>query len=150
MKFRRFFFILIFFILALPVPHLFLQLAKSQQLPQANIPDSLNVRLVGRWAQGPCMAVAVNDAGTIACCGNGSYLEIISLDNPYIPSELGKILLPAPILGIAIKGSYAYVADAGAGLCIIDISYPTHPIEIVRNCIRIGDRGEQSLPRRWQ
>lgn len=42
--------------------------------------DSLNVRLVGRWANGPCEAVAVE--GNIAYVGNGAYLEIVDFSDP--------------------------------------------------------------------
>ena len=100
MKIKNCFFIIIFLILMLPIFNVFLNPAASQQIPQNNVPDSQRVSLVGRWAYGPCLAVAVEATGNIACFGNGSYLEIVSLANPSQPSRLSKILLPAPILDI--------------------------------------------------
>jgi len=81
-----------------------------------------NVRLEGRWAYGPCLAVAVS--GDTAYFGNGAYLEIVDFMNPTNPQELGKILVSGPIHDIALRSNYAYLANGGNGLQIIDISNP--------------------------
>ncbi len=87
-----------------------------------------NVVLVGRWANGPCYAVAVKDS--IAYFGNGGYLEIADISNPAHPIILGKIILSPLIRDIYINGNYAYVADDKDGLRIIDVSNPTEPKEV--------------------
>ena len=84
-------------------PHIFRsdeQLHQKNQSRLTNTSDSLNVRLVGRWANGPCDAVAV--VGSIAYFGNGAYLEIVDFSTPTIPTELGKVLLPEPIYDVAV------------------------------------------------
>lgn len=86
-----------------------------------------NTTLIGRWANGPCYAVEVVD--NIAYFGNGGYLEIVDISDPANPIELGKVLNPSVVLGIAVSGSYVYVADGGAGLRIIDVSTPSSPVE---------------------
>lgn len=52
-----------------------------------NSDDSLNVRLVGRWAGGSCYAVATN--GKYVYRGSGGYLEIFYLSNPSPPKMIG-------------------------------------------------------------
>ncbi|HEX9974425.1 MAG TPA: hypothetical protein VGD14_20320, partial [bacterium] len=99
--------------------------AKFHQPSKQNSGDSLNVRLIGRWANGQCLAVDV--VGNTAYFGNGAYLEIVDFSNPDDPKELGKTLLPATVLAIKVIGIYAYVAADLAGLRIVDISDPQHP-----------------------
>lgn len=73
-----------------------------------SVTDS-NTTLIGRWANGPCQAVDVS--GNIAYFGNGGYLEVVDISNPANPIELGKVLTPSVVYGVAVSGSYAYVAD---------------------------------------
>lgn len=86
-----------------------------------------NVTLIGRWANGPCMAAAIN--GNTAYFGNGGYLEIADITNPANPVELSKVLLPSVVGGIAISGNYVYVANHKAGLRIIDVNNPAAPYQ---------------------
>ena len=87
-----------------------------------------NTTLIGRWANGPCYAVDVS--GNIAYSGNGAYLEVVDISDPSNPVELGKIVTPSVVGGVAVSGSYAYVANGNAGLRIIDISSPSSPQEV--------------------
>jgi len=104
------------------------------QHPEATAPvsrsmaDSLNMRLIGRWANGPCVGADV--AGTIAYFGNGAYLEVVDFSNPAHPVELGRILLPSAVMGVDVSGNFAYVANNFAGLRIIDVSDPANPWEV--------------------
>jgi hypothetical protein len=125
---KSYLFILLFSIFSFPGNYSFAQAQKPQQKSQLNMPDSLNVRLIGRWAEGLCLAV--NVAGNIGYFGNGSYLEIVDFSNPAHPTELGKLMLPATVMGIAVSGNYVYVANSFAGLRIIDVSNPSKPAEI--------------------
>lgn len=87
-----------------------------------------NTTLIGRWANGSCQAVDVS--GNIAYFSNGGYLEVVDISDPANPIELGKVLTPAVVNGVAVSGSYAYVADGGGGLRIIDVSTPSSPFEV--------------------
>lgn len=87
--------------------------------------DSLNVSLVGRWANGPCFAIAI--VGDTAYFGNGAYLEIVDFSNPVRPIELGKAAVPTRINDIVVSGNYAYLANFYAGLQVIDLSDPAQP-----------------------
>ena len=87
-----------------------------------------NTTLIGRWANGPCYAVAV--VGKIAYFGNGGYLEIVDFSNPANPVELGKALTPSVVAGVAVTGNHAYVVNGWHGLRIIDISDPSSPREV--------------------
>jgi hypothetical protein len=44
-------------------------------------------------------------------------------------NSIGQCETPGCALGVAIMGSYAYVADYGSGLRVIDVSDPTTPFE---------------------
>ena len=127
---------------------LFCSLAFGQKNRQANVPPSRDIRLhtnftpqetfqtitdsnttlIGRWANGPCVAVDVS--GNIAYFGNGGYLEVVDISDPANPIELGKVLTPSEVSGVAVSGSYAYVADGWKGLRIIDVSTPSSPVEV--------------------
>ncbi|MBU4445111.1 hypothetical protein KJ656_08530 [bacterium] len=127
---------------------LFCSLAFGQKNRQANVPPSRDIRLhtnftpqetfqtitdsnttlIGRWANGPCSAVDVS--GNIAYFGNGGYLEVVDISDPANPNELGKVLTPSAVSGVAVSGSYAYVANRDDGLRIIDVSTPSSPVEV--------------------
>jgi hypothetical protein len=55
--------------------------------------------------------------GTRACALSTSL-------TPPTPPEVGFYDTPGGAVGVAISGSYAYVADGGAGLRIINVSNP--------------------------
>ena len=84
-----------------------------------------NVKLIGRWGNGPCFGVATDS--NYVYFGNGAYFQIAALHDT-TGTVLGKILLPSFVnVGIKIRGQYAYVTDSKAGLYIINISDPYHP-----------------------
>ena len=76
-----------------------------------------NTTLIGWWARGPCYAVDVS--GNIAYFGNGLCLEVVDISDPANPVELGRIVTPSIVRGVAVSGSYAYVADGDDGMYII-------------------------------
>jgi len=57
-------------------------------------------------------------------------MEILDCSVPTSPVVLGRTFLLSPGGGIALSGSYAYVADGGDGLRVIDVSDPTNPVEV--------------------
>ena len=57
-------------------------------------------------------------------------MRIINISNPASPTEVGFYDTPGALRGVAVSGSYAYVADYNSGLRIIDISNPASPTEV--------------------
>jgi hypothetical protein len=51
--------------------------------------------------------------------------------------RLGSCWLPGRAAKVAVAGNYAYVADEGAGLRVVDISNPAVPVE-VGSCLTLG------------
>ena len=66
--------------------------------------------------------------GSYAYVAHGGGLSIIDVSNPTSPIEIGFCYTSGK--GVAVAGSYAYVADGDYGLHIIDVSNPTSPVEI--------------------
>ena len=83
--------------------------------------------LIGRW---PVPVQAVTAAGTTAYLGSGSTFVTLDVSNPASPSALGSLTLPAAISKIAVSGSFAYVAAGAAGLRVLAVSDPAHPVEV--------------------
>ncbi|OYV93374.1 MAG: hypothetical protein B7Z68_08690 [Acidobacteria bacterium 21-70-11] len=82
---------------------------------------------VGRW---PVPVQAVTAVGATAYLGSGSTFVVLDVSNPAAPSTLGSAVVPAAISKIAVSGSVAYVAAGAAGLRILDVSDPAHPVEV--------------------
>jgi hypothetical protein len=82
---------------------------------------------VGRW---PVPVQAVTAVGTTAYLGSGSAFVVLDVSNPAAPSALGSTVVPAAIDKIAVSGSVAYVAAGAAGLRVLDVSDPAHPVEV--------------------
>ncbi len=86
---------------------------------------------VGRW---PVPVQAVTAVGTKAYLraylGSGSTFVVLDVSNPAAPSALGSTVVPSAISKIAVSGSVAYVAAGAAGLRILDVSDPAHPVEV--------------------
>jgi hypothetical protein len=55
---------------------------------------------------------------------------VIDISNPSSPREVGAYDTPGSAVDVAVSGSYAYVADGGAGLRVIDVSNPSSPREV--------------------
>ena len=89
--------------------------------------DSLNVELVGQIG-GASYAVAAD--GNYAYVGIGPSLVILDVSNPAQPARVGQAFLSRFLLGVAVAGSYAYVADFDSGLRVINIANPAAPVEV--------------------
>ncbi len=77
--------------------------------------------LLGRWAYGPCQAVAAR--GNYAFIGNGATLQAIDMSNPSSPLVVGERVV-AYVYDIQMKDSLALVC-AGDSLILFDASQPT-------------------------
>jgi len=69
-------------------------------------------------------------AGTCAYVAGSAGLHVISVADPAHPSEVGYHDAPDRAWGLAVAGSYAYIAAGEAGLRVISVADPTHPSEV--------------------
>ena len=92
-------------------------------------PAAQNVSLVGQIG-GTSYAVAV--AGHHAYIGVGPRLAILDIADPVHPTMVGQTApLPDLVRGVAVAGSYAYVADGlNGGLRVINVMNPAAPVEV--------------------
>jgi hypothetical protein len=89
------------------------------------VPPARAVELVGQIG---CFAYTVAISGTLAYIGVGPRLVILDVSDPAHPTVIGQTgVLPDVILGVAVVGNYAYVADYDSGLYIINVSDPACP-----------------------
>jgi uncharacterized repeat protein (TIGR02543 family) len=70
---------------------------------------------------------AIKIQGNYAYIGEGNSLVVMDISNSNAPSAVGRISLPGVVNGLALSGSYAYVAADDGGLQVVDISTPTAP-----------------------
>jgi len=96
---------------------------------QIAVSDS-NVTLIGRWANGFCIALTVK--GNICYFGFNQDFEVVDFSVPSNPVELGKLSFNkfSSITDITLEGNYAYVTNGLDGLRVIDITNPANPIEV--------------------
>ncbi len=59
--------------------------------------------------------------------GNGG-IKVINVANPSSPTTVSTRYVPTAPNGLAVLGSYAYIADDTAGLQIFDVSDPSNPV----------------------
>ncbi len=110
------------------VNHPELQPPSNDTLKPGETPEAKNVELVGQIGGGT-YAVAVQ--GNYAYIGVGPRLVILNIADPVRPMAVAQTrVLPDLVMGIVVVGDYAYVADASAGLRIINISNPAVPAEV--------------------
>jgi hypothetical protein len=55
---------------------------------------------------------------------------VVNVSNPAAPFEVGYVDTPDVAHGVAVAGSYAYVADEDAGLRVVNVSDPAAPVEV--------------------
>jgi hypothetical protein len=105
---------------------------QSKELASSAHPgDYRKARLVAQYG-GQGQAIAIDVAGQYAYFGSGSVLTIADIHTT--PGQFGTSWKSAPlrglIHGIAVSGSYAYVAADIAGLIVLDISNPASVREV--------------------
>ncbi len=86
--------------------------------------DEVNVELVGHFG-GSAYDVAV--VGNYAYLGQGQDLVVLDMTDVSNPSEVGRVITPSLVTGIAVSGNYAYVASHENGLMIVNITDPSSP-----------------------
>ncbi len=60
---------------------------------------------------------------------SGYGLRVIDITNPAAPVEWGAYYASSYAQGVAVAGSYAYLADNGSGLRVINITNPYQPVQ---------------------
>ena len=69
--------------------------------------------------------------GRYAYVGVGPRLVVVDVGDPTRPVAVGGTgLLPDAVMGVAVSGAYAYVADGSGGLRVVDVSDPASPREV--------------------
>lgn len=103
------------------------------QLVILNVSDPSHPTVVGQTDSLPGNVGEVAVVGNHAYVAAGNGLSIINISDPAHPIKVGSGSISGIAWGVAISGTYAYVADVHptkGGLHIINISDPTHPIEV--------------------
>jgi hypothetical protein len=95
-----------------------------------SLPDSQNVRCVGRWPFGPSFNIIGKDS--IIFLGSGSGVRIISVSTPNNPRQISQIALPGSADEMAIQDSLLYIDFSWTGIEIYNINTPSSPIHINR------------------
>ncbi|MBM4116994.1 hypothetical protein FJ251_04510 [bacterium] len=88
----------------------YLHWAGSLSLPG----DPYDIAIAGELA-----AVAASEAGG---------LQVLDLADPEHPQPLGSVDTPGPAFGVALAGSYAFVAQGMAGVAVVDLAVPEFPV----------------------
>jgi len=84
-----------------------------------------NTELLGRWAEGTCDAVEVDE--NYIYVGNGSYIDVY--EDSEEPILLIRLETPGIIRDIIRDGDYLYVANEEYGLRIFNVSNINNPYE---------------------
>ncbi len=86
--------------------------------------DNINVDIVGQFSEDvSCIAAA----GDYAYIDQGQDLVILDISDVTSPSEVGRVTVSSEIYDIVISDNYAYVANGGNGVTIVDISTSFSP-----------------------
>jgi hypothetical protein len=89
------------------------------------------IELVGHL--GGKQATAVTVRGGTAYVGFGLQFAVLDLTSAASPRRLGYLVLPGPVVDIALVGPYAYVVTGhGAGMYVVDVSNPKVPVALTR------------------
>lgn len=84
-----------------------------------------NTELLGRWGEGTCDAVEVDD--NYIYVGNGSYVDIY--EDQEEPTFIVRLETPGIIRDILRVGDYLYIADEEYGLRIFNVNDINNPYE---------------------
>lgn len=77
------------------------------------------------------IAAAVAVRGDTVYVGQGSRLLVVDVSDPAAPTLVGVTSpLPEKVQAVAVQNDYAYLAVGAAGLRVIDVAVPAHPVEV--------------------
>jgi len=101
--------------------------AHDSGLSIISVADPAHPSEVGRY-DNRYGAFGVAVAGVCAYIGNSEGLWVVSISDPTQPNWLGRYITSA--MGVAVQGSYVYVAAGAAGLRIVSVTDPVNPVEV--------------------
>lgn len=105
-----------------------LNLLITQVVPIEGHRNTSRLQVVGQVG-GPTQAVATQ--GSYTYVGVGLRLVVLDVSNPASLHEVGATTpFPHFVEDVMVSGTVAYVAAGGAGLRVLDVADPAHPIEI--------------------
>ncbi|MBI1800177.1 MAG: hypothetical protein HYR71_00930 [Chloroflexi bacterium] len=110
----------------------------ARPVPTPNLPHpptcqrplsfTYGIELVGQYGGG---IGSLAGHGKFVVFGMGPRLTIFDLTDPYLPRFVGQAPpVYAPIGGIAVSNTLAYVSDGAGALHVFDISSPSNPVEV--------------------
>jgi len=111
-----------------------LRLLEDDWLFEGRQPESLNVRIVGRWPFGPTFEVTGDTIRNLVFQGSGSGVRILDISNMPNVNELSRIAAPYAglIRGLAIKDTILVVLQGADGFTVYGITNATNPSELAR------------------
>lgn len=89
--------------------------------------DSSNITFIKRTLGGLGYCVFVKD--TLTYYSEGGMFLILNTSGSANPVLLGELSTPSLINNIYVSGDYAYISNREAGLRIVNVSDPIHPVE---------------------
>jgi hypothetical protein len=98
--------------------------------PTAADDDAWNVELIGSLDTYFAHSLAISETYAYVTAGWGGGLQIVDVSEPAAPVGVGFWNYWGDSLGVAISGTYAYVAAYSGGLRVVDVSDPTNPTEV--------------------
>jgi len=110
-----------------------LRLLEDDWLFEGRQPESLNVRIVGRWPFGPTFEVIGDTIRNLVFQGS-SGVRILDISNMPNVNELSRIAAPYAglIRGLAIKDTILVVLQGADGFSVYGITNPANPSELAR------------------
>ncbi len=95
-----------------------------QQVFNAPLQESLNVRCVGRWPWGPSYEVTAQRDTLYLASGSG--VRIVDITTPTNPRHIGQVCARGLISQVVVRDSLLYVSCGG--LEIFSVSDPANPV----------------------
>ena len=111
-----------------------MNLLEDDWLFEGRQPESLNVRIVGRWPFGPTFEVTGDTLRNLVFQGSGSGVRILDISNMPNVNELSRIAAPYAglIRGLAIKDTILVVLQGADGFSVYGITNAANPNELAR------------------
>ncbi|MCP4547504.1 MAG: T9SS type A sorting domain-containing protein [bacterium] len=85
------------------------------------------VHFIDIYNPGRRVSMEVADDLLYVTLSQGALLLIYDMGNPLSPVEIGSLGSMGGILGLKVRGGYAYIAGGSSGLWVVDVSDPTAP-----------------------
>jgi len=111
-----------------------MNLLEDDWLFEGRQPESLNVRVVGRWPFGPTFEVTGDTLRNLVFQGSGSGVRILDISNMPNVNELSRIAAPYAglIRGLAVRDTILVVLQGADGFTVYGITNATNPSELAR------------------